>query len=218
MLHPEKVVAVIPAYNEAKTIGAVVRGLLPHVADIVVVDDYSTDATSEEARRAGALVIRHEFNHGYDRSINDGFKEAALRGASIIFTFDADGEHDTHDVSRVLAPLLAGDADMVAGQRPYTFHSVEKIFALYTSLRYGLKDPLCGLKAYRRAVYTSVGFFDSVSSIGTELIMRGVKKGYRLAFISVAFKSRTDNTSRFYAQRFRANLKILRALWRILSI
>lgn len=216
MSHSEKIVAVIPAYNEAKTVGAVVRGLLPYVTEIVVVDDCSRDATSEEARAAGAIVVRHEHNQGYDKTINDGFAEAAQRDASIIITFDADGEHDAKDVPQVLAPLLAGSADMVAGQRSHTTHFGEKVFALYTGLRYGLHDPLCGLKAYRREVYDAVGFFDSVSSIGTELMLRGAKKGFHLALVPITLHTRVDDNSRFYARRFRANLKILRALWRIL--
>lgn len=218
MSHSEKIVAVIPAYNEAKTIGTVVRGLAPHVSEIVVIDDCSNDATPEEARAAGATVVRHEHNQGYDKTINDGFREAAERGATIIMTFDADGEHDANDVPRILAPLIAGTADMVAGQRPHTTHFAEKIFALYTTLRYGLRDPLCGFKAYRREVYDAVGFFDSVSSIGTELMLRGAKKGFRLALVPIALHARIDDNSRFYARRFRANLKILRAMWRVIFI
>ncbi|MCX6787591.1 MAG: glycosyltransferase family 2 protein [Candidatus Kaiserbacteria bacterium] len=218
MSHSEKIVAVIPAYNEAKTINAVVRGLLPHVTEVVVIDDCSKDATSEEAHTAGATVIRHEHNQGYDQTLNDGFTEAVRRGADIIITFDADGEHDANDVPRIVAPILAGRADMVAGQRPRILHIAEKIFAVYTAARYGLKDPLCGLKAYRRSVYDSIGFFDSVSSIGTELMLRGVKKGYRLALVPIALHTRVGNSSRFYAQSVRANLKILRAMQRILFI
>ncbi|MFZ1075025.1 MAG: glycosyltransferase family 2 protein [Minisyncoccia bacterium] len=214
----EKIVAIIPAFNEAGTIGAVVTGLLPHVSEVIVVDDCSSDGTSEEAQKAGATVLRHEANRGYDRTINDGFAEAARRGADIMLTFDADGEHDANDVPRIISPLLSEKADMVAGQRPHLTHFGEKIFALYTCTRYGLRDPLCGLKAYRRAVYDSVGFFDSVSSIGTELMLRGAKKGYRLAFVPIELHARVNDTSRFYAKRLRANIKILRALWRVLFI
>lgn len=218
MSHSEKIIAVIPAYNEVRTIGAVVVTLKSYVAEIIVIDDHSVDNTEEEARRSGATIVRNEENKGYDESINIGFAEAARREADIIFTFDADGEHDTSDVSRILAPILAGNADIVAGQRPHTTHVAEKLFALYTGLRYGLHDPLCGLKAYRRNVYDAVGFFDSVSSIGTELMLRGIGKGYRLTLVPVALHTRVSDSSRFYSRRFRANLKIVRALWRILFI
>ncbi|MFZ3043658.1 MAG: glycosyltransferase family 2 protein [Minisyncoccia bacterium] len=219
MSHSEKIVAVIPAYNEAKTIGTVVQELLSHVSEVVVVDDCSKDATSEEARAAGAVVLRHERNQGYDRSINDGFAEAAKRDATMFLTFDADGEHDANDVSRLLAPLLASTVDIVLSQRPGSRHWGERVFALYTRLRFAIPDPLSGMKAYRREVYDAVGFFDSVSSIGTELAIRGIKKGFRTALIPITLHERVaGDRSRFYALNLKGNLRILRALWRVMFI
>lgn len=219
MLHSENVLAVIPAYNEGKTIGAVVRGLLLHTSTIIVVDDHSSDNTGEEARRAGAVVLRNDPNLGYDGTINEGFKEAARLGADVIFTFDADGEHDTNDVPRILAPIFSGTADIVLSQRPGSRHWGERTFALYTRLRFNIPDPLSGMKAYRRTVYDAVGFFDSVRSIGTELAIRGIKKGFRSALVPITLHERiAGDTSRFYVLNLTGNLKILRALWRILFI
>ena len=82
--------------------------LLPLVSTVIVVDDRSTDDTARTAGDAGAFVVRHEKNTGYDDSLNDGFKAAASLGADIIFTFDADGEHDAADVPLVLAPYFRG--------------------------------------------------------------------------------------------------------------
>lgn len=218
MSHSEKVIAVIPAYREGKTVGAVVRSLLPQVAEVIVVDDHSPDNTGEEAARAGAIVLRNEINKGYDGSINAGFTEAARRGADIIFTFDADGEHGADDVPRILEPILSGKADIVAGQRPHTTHFAEKILMFYTWLRYGIHDPLCGFKAYRRSVYDAVGHFDTVQSIGTQLMLEGLHKDFRLAFVPIQLRARIGDSSRFYSRRFRANLKILRILAKILTI
>ena len=207
----------VPAFNEAQTIGAAIAGLLPHVSRVIVVDDRSTDGTGDIAQRAGAEVVRHSENQGYDASLNDGFKAAASSGADIIFTFDADGEHDAADVPRILAPLLTDEADIALGQRPRTRHLGEDIFAAYTRSRFGIRDPLCGLKAYRRSVYNAVGFFDSLSSIGTELTIRGIRKGFRVVLVPVALRPRLD-TSRFYASRFRGTMRMLRALARIMSL
>ncbi|MBI4065728.1 glycosyltransferase family 2 protein [Candidatus Kaiserbacteria bacterium] len=219
MSHSEKIVAVIPAYNEGKTIGTVVRGLLPYASAIVVVDDHSSDNTGEEARRAGATVLRNDPNKGYDGAINEGFKEAVRLGADIIFTFDADGEHDAKDVPRLLAPIFAGTADIVLSQRPGSRHWGEWIFALYTRLRFNIPDPLSGMKAYRRSVYDAIGFFDSLHSIGTELSIRGIKKGFRTALVPITLHERSaGDHSRFYALNLKGNLKMLRALWRILFI
>jgi glycosyltransferase involved in cell wall biosynthesis len=218
MSSASRVIAVIPAFNEAKTIAAVVAGVRAHVADVIVVDDHSADATSEEAKRAGAIVLRNATNLGYDGSLNAGFAEAAQRGAGIILTFDADGEHDPADVPRLIAPIAEDRADIVAGQRPRLAGPAEKIFAFHTRLRYGIADPLCGLKAYRRSVYDAVGQFDTLQSIGTELMIKGLHKKFRLALVPIALHRRTDDGSRFYARRLRANLKILRAAWRLLFV
>jgi glycosyltransferase involved in cell wall biosynthesis len=218
MSSASRVIAVIPAFNEAKTIAAVVAGVRAHVADVIVVDDHSADATSEEAKRAGAIVLRNATNLGYDGSLNAGFAEAAQRGAGIMLTFDADGEHDPADVPRLIAPIAEDRADIVAGQRPRLAGPAEKIFAFHTRLRYGIADPLCGLKAYRRSVYDAVGQFDTLQSIGTELMIKGLHKKFRLALVPIALHRRTDDGSRFYARRLRANLKILRAAWRLLFV
>ena len=191
---------------------------MPLVSTVIVVDDRSTDDTARTAGDAGAFVVRHEKNTGYDDSLNDGFKAAASLGADIIFTFDADGEHDAADVPLVLAPLLQGTADIVAGQRPCVRHWGERIFAAYTRFRYGVSDPVCGFKAYRREVYEAVGFFDSFRSIGTELMIRGVGKGFRLALVPITLHERVDGRSRFYSFNLRGNMRMLRALWHVLWI
>ena len=212
------IIAVVPAYNESKTIGTQVISLTPTVSRVIVVDDHSMDGTAETAEDAGAFVLRHTKNAGYDASLNDGFRVAAGMGADIIFTFDADGEHSAADVPRILGPILNGAADIVAGQRPSVRHWGEWIFATYTRVRYGIPDPLCGFKAYRRSLYDAVGFFDSLQSIGTELMLRGIQRGYRLECVPITLHERGDGKSRFYRFNLRGNLRMLRALWRVLWI
>ncbi|MFH1621481.1 MAG: glycosyltransferase family 2 protein [Patescibacteria group bacterium] len=216
MISPDvKIVAVIPAYNEGWTIAKVIQGVRQVVDVVVVVDDCSKDDTCIKASSAGAYVIRHETNGGYDKSIEDGFKEAAKLGAGVIVTCDADGQHRPEDISKVLEPILKGDADVVAGQRNKLSRFGEKIFAIYARWRFGLHDPLCGLKAYRREVYDKVGYFDTFNSIGTQLLVEAWKNGYSIANVSVIVLPRPDE-SRFYAKLFRANVKILKAMFKII--
>lgn len=210
-----KVIAVVPAHNESASVADVVRGLLKHVAEVVVVDDRSTDGTSSVARSAGATVISNTNPPGYDNALNCGFEAAAERGAQIFLTFDADGEHDASDVPRILAPLYADEADIVLGQRKHSTHIGERIFTTYTTVRFGIRDPLCGLKAYRRIVYDRVGFFDTTTSIGTELTVRGILRGFRVVCVPITLHARASSTSRFYSMSLRANLKIVRALFRV---
>lgn len=212
-----RIIAVIPAYNESATIADVVVNVKRFVQEVVVVDDCSKDATSEKARAAGAHVLRHETNAGYDGSIDDGFREAARLGADIIVTCDADGQHRPEDVQRVCEPVVRGETDVAIGQRPQVSRIGETIFAWYTRARFGIWDPLCGLKAYRRDVYDAVGHFDTLKSIGTQLMAEAWLKGYRLQTVPIIVLPRPDE-SRFYAKLFRANMKILAAAWRIMKL
>lgn len=212
-----KIAAVIPAYNEEKTIAQVIRGLLPIAGTIIVVDDCSKDDTAKLAASAGALVIRHQANKGYDGSIGDGFAEAAHQGADIVITCDADGQHRPADVRAVFAPVAAGTADVAVGQRTKLGRFGERIFAAYSGWKFGVSDPLCGLKVYRRSVYEASGHFDTLNSIGTQLMAEAWLNGFRIAKVPVVILPRSD-ASRFYSRELRANLKILAAAYKIISL
>ena len=209
------VIVVIPAHNEGKTIGGVVSRTLSH-GRVIVVDDYSSDNTDQEASMAGAfMVLRNQINLGYDKSLDKGFAVAASKAlkADIIVTMDGDGEHDPADIERIIKPIILNYADIVCGTRPTLSRWSETIFAFYTRLRFGIHDPLCGFKAYKREVYDAVGYFDRSNSIGTELMLTGVRKGYRVANVPIRLHPRAD-ASRFYSSSLRGNLRILKALAR----
>ncbi len=108
---------VVPAYQEARIIGDVVRQLRAHHPRVVVVDDGSTDATGPEALAAGAVVLRHIVNRGQGASLQTGISFAVSQGARLVVTFDADGQHAVEDVDALLAPIEAGQADVVFGSR-----------------------------------------------------------------------------------------------------
>ena len=112
-----KVFCIIPAYNEAQSIGEVIAKVKPLVAEVVVVDDGSSDATVEIAWQAGATVLQHPINRGQGAALETGNQYALKNGAEIIFHFDADGQFSYQDIPAVLAPLMAGTAEAVLGSR-----------------------------------------------------------------------------------------------------
>lgn len=118
-IDPARVAAVVPAYNEAGKIGAVVRKVPRRYAStVVVVDDCSTDGTSEEAREAGAeRVIRHERNRGVGAAIRTGLEAARREGFTFAVILSGDDQHEPDELPRVLGPLFAGEADLVQGSR-----------------------------------------------------------------------------------------------------
>lgn len=211
----QKIVVVIPAFNEAETIGEVIKRVKPYSNEIIVIDDGSNDNTGLKAENNGVIVVRHNKNKGYDTSIEDGFQLALKRKASIIVTFDADGQHHPEDIKRLIKPIIDNKTDIVIGQRQCFFHFMEKIFSFYTNYRFGIKDPLCGLKAYNRKVYESIGHFDTLNSIGTQLTIEALSKGFKVGFISINIKKRMDK-SRFYFNSLEANCKILKAMLKLI--
>jgi glycosyltransferase involved in cell wall biosynthesis len=174
-----------------------------------VVDDASHDQTALLAESAGALVVRHTKNRGYDAALNSGFAAAAQHGCRIAITFDADGQHDHRQLATVVSLLENGDC-LVIGVRPRPARLAEWLFALYTRLRFGLHDPLCGLKGYSLELYKELGHFDSYSSIGTELMLYSLHNGYAYSTLPISIGPR-HGESRF-TNGLRANIRILRAM------
>jgi glycosyltransferase involved in cell wall biosynthesis len=111
------VIVGIPAYNAAGTVGDVVSAALPHADVVLVVDDGSRDATAERAAAAGAEVVGHEENGGYGAALKTLFSEAVERGADCLVVLDADGQHDTADIPRLVAAREDADADVVIASR-----------------------------------------------------------------------------------------------------
>lgn len=114
---PSDVFIVVPAFNEAAVIGGVVRELVAAYPNVVVVDDASSDDTAVEARRAGAITLRHHVNRGQGAALQTGFDYCVGQGPRAIVTFDADGQHRSEDIPSLLRPVLDGTVDVVLGSR-----------------------------------------------------------------------------------------------------
>jgi glycosyltransferase involved in cell wall biosynthesis len=119
-----KLAVVIPALNERETVGAVIAAVPRRIAgvgsvEVILVDDGSSDDTVAVARAAGADVIAsHTRNRGLVAAFNRAVREAIAAGADLVVNLDADGQHDPRFIPRLVAPLLAGGADVVVGVRP----------------------------------------------------------------------------------------------------
>jgi len=203
-----EIAIIIPSWNEAKTIGKVVRDVLD-IATPIVVNDCSKDATAFEAEAAGAVVVSHKVNKGYDGALNTGFAKAVESGFKYAITFDADGQHDSKLLKEYISRFESG-MDLILGVRPRPARFAEHLFAFYTNLRFGIKDPLCGMKGYRLSIYTARGWFDSYGSIGTELALWAIRRGYKTCQIPVPISLREDAPR--FGMSAKANWKIIKAI------
>lgn len=210
-----RIAIVIPALNESATITRVVEAATEYGIAIIV-NDGSTDDTANLAHSAGGIVVSHERNRGYDAALSSGFEKASEIGCDLVITLDADGQHDPSLIQKFIDRINAG-ADVVLGVRSARQRLAEHVFAWYSRVRFGINDPLCGMKAYRINTYHALGHFDSYGSIGTELIIFAAKNGYRLDEVPFEVRERLGN-SRF-GRILSGNYMIFRAMllsfWRV---
>lgn len=112
-----KIVAVIPAYNEEPVVGSVVLAARPFVSEVVVINDGSNDRTAERALEAGAVVYTHVINRGLGASLATGIAAALNRGADVLVTLDADGQHDPAEIPKFVEAIESRGVDAVIGSR-----------------------------------------------------------------------------------------------------
>jgi glycosyltransferase involved in cell wall biosynthesis len=117
----DKIAVLIPAYNEAASVGDVVGSIPSEVCGeqtaVLVVDDGSRDDTSEEAAKAGAIVARHVINRGGGAALRTGYRLMAESGSLVVVTLDADGQHLPSEMERLVRPVLDDEVDVAHGSR-----------------------------------------------------------------------------------------------------
>ena len=139
---------VIPALNESATIVGVVEAAERYGVPIVV-DDGSTDDTAKLAQQAGASVVLHGQNLGYDAALNSGFNKAMELGCAMVITIDADGQHDPYLIQSLsIESMPVPISRLVFAAIDSDWQSI--YFLLFSLSALGFQDPLCGMKAYRR--------------------------------------------------------------------
>ncbi len=216
---PQKVVAVIPAYNEAGHVGDVVRATKAFVDEVVVVDDGSRDATAREATEAGARVYRHLINRGLGGGIATGLRAALSLGADIIVTLDADGQHLPGEIGDVVMPIVRGEADFVIGSRllnpvgmPLVRRVANRIADLCTQILFGvrLNDSQSGFRAMRREVAQCIDIRTSRMEVSTEIAVEAARRGFRVKAVPITVIYTDYSLSK--GQSFRVGLQTLAKL------
>jgi glycosyltransferase involved in cell wall biosynthesis len=197
---PEQTSVLIPAFNEARAIGAVVAGLAAAGAwhEILVVDDASTDGTREAAEAAGARVIRHPYNKGNGASVKSGIRAAS---GEFVLIIDADGQHQPGDATRLVA--LLGEYDLVVGARSQSTqatlarrvgNSALNRLASYLTGR-AIPDLTSGFRGARRECLREfLHLLPNRFSTPTTTTLAFVKAGYSVAFVPVEARARVGSS------------------------
>lgn len=186
-----RILALIPAYNEAPRVAAVVRGALQHLP-VLVVDDGSRDATANEAENAGAEVQRQVPNQGKGVALRTGFRAALENGYDYVLTLDADGQHDPAEIPAFLQ-TINGAPDLVIGAR--NFSQMPLVRRIGNTIGRGLfswamgariEDNQSGYRLISRRLMEAVlSSSEQGFEFEVEMIMVCVRSGFKLAWVPI---------------------------------
>jgi glycosyltransferase involved in cell wall biosynthesis len=189
------ITAVMPAFNEEKTIGKVIEQTKKSVDNIIVVDDGSEDKTYNVARKTGVTVLRHVINMGLGFTLKTGCEKAIKDGADIIVTIDGDGQHDPNEISKLVGILKKGNFDIVFGTRMLDKNMpLTKKFGnwlINSSSRFLFKidmnDTQSGFRAFKGTAWERLKWSSDGYAVSSEIIMNTAKN--RLKFKEVTIRT-----------------------------
>ena len=208
----------IPAWNEEASIAEVIGGIREHLpgADVLVIDDGSTDATPARAREAGAIVASLPFNQGLGAALQTGYLYALREGYDSCAHLDADGQHPPAEVARLLAEVAADRADLVIGSRyreagpgegdegdgddykPTISRRIgTSVFRFFLTLatRQRFTDTTSGMRAANRRVMSLFSERYSPDFAEIESLQLAVRQGLRVEEVPVRMLERAGGTS-----------------------
>ncbi len=202
-----KISAVIAAKDEENTIQEIVRESRRFSDEVLVVDGHSSDETVQLAEQAGARVV-YDNHKGKGAAIRKGIEEA--QGEIIVF-LDADGSHSPEDIPRLVAPIAAGDSDHVTGSRmmggsdelhgdigKFIRMLGSDIITLGINYRFNIRltDSQNGFRAIRTKTARDLDLRENITTIEQEMIIKTLKKGYRITEVPAHEFKRISGDSR----------------------
>jgi glycosyltransferase involved in cell wall biosynthesis len=205
----KKYLVIIPAYNEEKTVAAVIsetRGDIPS-SDILVVNDGSDDGTRDAAIAEGVAVINHPFNLGYGATLQTGFRFAVKKGYDFVITMDADGQHVSSSAGSLIDVMRESKADVVIGSRftgqGYRIGILRKIgitlFSLIAKVYTGVSitDPTSGFQLINRSAFTYLAEGDNypLDYPDVNIIMALHKSRFKVAEAPVVMQENANGKS-----------------------
>lgn len=199
----KRVAVVVPAYNEELVIGTVVLRARQHADLVIVVDDGSKDRTAEIADLAGAEVIRMPQNGGKASALMAGLEHARGLGFDAVVMMDADGQHDPAEIPAVVAPVLAGKADLVIGSRflgtkakvPAYRRLGQEVLTLATTVGSACPttDSQSGFRALSRKALANLDFASEGYAVESDMIAHFASRGLSITEVPISVRYDVPN-------------------------
>jgi glycosyltransferase involved in cell wall biosynthesis len=187
-------VAVIPCFNEAAQIRKVVAEVRRHLSSVIVVDDGSTDATGEIARKAGADLLMLAKNRGKGAALQQGWRRAAKLGFEWVLMLDGDGQHAPQDIPKLFAraeasgaPLVVGNRMNNAGEMPFVRRCANRWMSRWISKLTGadLPDSQCGFRLAHLETLLSLSIHANRFEIESAMLVAFLAAGKKVEFVPV---------------------------------
>ncbi len=214
----------IPVYQEESHIAFLIKQVLAFVPDVFVVDDGSTDATADEARRAGAAVLSHPYNLGKGAALNTGFRHVLMQGFDYVICFNADGQYDPADIPRFINAYIRTGIPVLIGNRMVNPFAVTPPCRLYNGLMRWLlsrftgcyvPDTQCGFRLYRCDVLPFVKALESRSAAESEILLQVACRGIRIDSVPIGvMRKACKNRKRRLSNPIRDMRRFATTLWR----
>lgn len=203
-----KLVIIIPAFNEEKSISNIVKKSKKY-GKVLVINDASNDRTMFLAKKNGAQVFNNNKNLGYCSSINLGIKKALSSKFTHLITLDADGEHSVDNIKYFVSEFKSGKK-LIFGVREKKQRFSELIFCKYFNFFFGVKDILCGMKGIKLSLidYEKVKILKY--DIGLSVVYYLLFKKINFSQVNITGKKRIDKPR--FGSIFKSNFKILFSL------
>ncbi len=189
-----RICAVIPAHNEAKTIGTIVERLVSKNISALVIDDGSTDSTGHIAKTRGAFVITNNPKGGKGNALKQGFQYAIKNGFDGVITIDGDGQHDIGDIDHFLKQAHKDPVSVIAGNRmnnpkgmPMVRYLTNRFMSWLISCACGqhIPDTQCGYRYIHCEILKSLQLVSKDFEIETEILMKANKKKFPIHSVPV---------------------------------